>query len=160
MQPALTALPMSKLPLDKLRCLLPDTYGRPVAANPCGRPREAALLLLISSPTGSGVRVEGTLGSTRAPALMRYFTASKWLFSAASISGVLWSSEQVSMLAPACEKRDRHSACSHTREETPPGLRQWRRREHRGYVRSVCRLSLRLQSDTSIFCQEELSLLS
>ena len=42
-----------------------------------------------------------TFGSTRAPALMRYFTASKWLFSAASISGVLWSSEQVSIFAPA-----------------------------------------------------------
>lgn len=43
----------------------------------------------------------GTFGSTCAPALMRYFTASKWLFSAASIRGVLWSSEQVSILAPA-----------------------------------------------------------
>lgn len=46
-----------------------------------------------------------TLGSTRAPALMRYLTASRWLFSAASISGVRWSSEQLSMLAPACETR-------------------------------------------------------
>lgn len=80
--------------------------------------------------------MEDTLGSTRAPALMRYFTASKWLFSAASISGVLWSSEQVSMLAPACEKKDRHSACSHTREETPPGLRQCRAGSTG--VRSVC----------------------
>lgn len=50
-----------------------------------------------------GTRGAHTLGSTRAPALMRYFTASRWLFSAASISGVLWSSEQVSMFAPACE---------------------------------------------------------
>lgn len=33
--------------------------------------------------------------------MMRYLTASRWLFSAASISGVRWSSEQLSMLAPA-----------------------------------------------------------
>lgn len=57
-------------------------------------------------PQGRGGPASGqrarTLGSTRAPALMRYLTASRWLFSAASISGVLWSSEQLSMLAPAC----------------------------------------------------------
>lgn len=43
-----------------------------------------------------------TLGSTSAPALIRYFTVSRWLFSAASISGVRWSSEQLSIFAPAC----------------------------------------------------------
>lgn len=42
-----------------------------------------------------------TLGSSKAPALTRYLTDSKWLFSAASIRGVLCSSEQLSKLAPA-----------------------------------------------------------
>ncbi len=52
-----------------------------------------------------------TLWLTAAPALSRYFTVSRWLFSQATISGVLCSSSNVSRLAPAY-------VCKHTQTDT------------------------------------------
>ena len=50
-------------------------------------------------------RTSSTFWLLAAPALSRYLTVSRWLFSHAYISGVLWPSSHMSRLAPACGDR-------------------------------------------------------
>lgn len=64
---------------------------------------QVELLFIQTCP--SGRPVHGLVWLTRclasAPALSRYSTVSMWLFSQASISGVLWSSSHMSKFEPA-----------------------------------------------------------